>query len=194
MTISNEFNILAFAGSSREGSFNEQLIQEAISIAQGMNAKITLIHLSDFEAPIYHADKEKLGMPETIRKLRQLMIENDAIIIASPEYNASISPLLNNTLSWLSRGEQGGYSPDCFKGKHFAIMSTSPGGGGGKRGLKHLSDIIQTLGGKIVPTQTTIGNAYTYFAQKEREKNLSLVQEINELLEALNPAKTFNSI
>ena len=184
----DNFTILAFAGSSRENSYNENLIKEATSIAEGIGEKVTMIHLADFEAPIYQADLEKAnGMPETIIKLRKIMTEHDAIMIASPEYNASIPAFLKNTLDWVSRGEKGGYSPECYKDKIFAIMSASPGQGGGQRGLKHLSDIINSLGGKVISTQTSIGKAHEYFANENRPTNERLKQEVEELVEALRP-------
>lgn len=179
-------SILAFAGSTREGSYNEELIEEAANIATEMGAKVTRISLSDFPASIYQADDEKAkGMPETMRKLSQLFIEHDAIMIASPQYNASISPLLKNTLDWLSRVRGENRSHPCFDGKYFAIMSASPGKGGGREGLCHLSDIIIDIGGTIIPTRTTVGNAYDYFSEKDRTENSQLRKEVGELMDAI---------
>lgn len=188
-----DLNILAFTGSSREGSYNEQLLEEATKIAEGLGAKVTTIRLADFEAPIYDtAFEQKNGMPATLRKLRRLMIESQGIMIASPEHNASVTARLKNVIDWLSRGEEGGYSPVCFEDKAFAIMSASPGQNGGQRGLIHLSDMIQTLGGQIIPLQTSVGNAHEYFVNKDCSNYERLKQEVEALISEIATQKMPN--
>src|SRR5258708_928066 len=90
-----EIKVLAFSGSTRRDSYNQKLVEEAAKVAEGLGAKVTVIHLKDFPLPFYDADlEESEGMPEKARELRKLMIESDAIIIASPEYNRSVSGVL----------------------------------------------------------------------------------------------------
>lgn len=159
--IFSEIKVVAFSGSSREGSYNKKLIAEAVDIAKEMGASVTFIDLKDYPMPFYDADLEKTeGMPESAQKLRKLMIESDAIIIASPEYNHSIPAVLKNALDWASRTETGEFSYDAFKGKQFALMSASPGKKGGEKGLVHLRDIIEDLKGDVVPLQVCVGKAY----------------------------------
>ncbi len=182
-SLSAEVKVLAFAGSTRADSYNKKLVNDAADMARQMGATVTVIDLKDYPMPFYDGDIEsKQGLPKNAIKLRQLMIKNDAIIIASPEYNASISGVLKNALDWTSRGEKGGYSPDAFKGKKFAIMSASPGPGGGSRGLVHLRTIIEAAGGTVVPKQVTIPNAQEYFAVEKRPPNETLQEEIKQLL------------
>lgn len=163
-TLGAEPKVLAFSGSTRTDSLNTKLVQEATGIAKQMGAKITVIDLKDYPMPFYDADLEaKEGLPANAKRLRTLMIESDAIIIASPEYNSSIPAVLKNALDWASRGADGKPSRDAFKGKKFAIMSASPGGIGGARGLVHLQAIIENVGGEVVNPNVSIAQAHNAF-------------------------------
>lgn len=178
-----EIKVLAFAGSVRKDSYNKKLLGDAASIARQMGAKVTVIDLKDYPMPFYDADLEaSQGLPKNADRLRELMINSDAIIIASPEYNASISAVLKNTLDWASRDKKGGYSPQAFKGKKFAIMSASPGPGGGHRGLTHLRTILEALGGTVVKPEVSISSAHEYFGVDKRPSNPALQEEIKQLL------------
>jgi|SRR5579862_943129 len=180
MALNAQIKIVAFAGSTRADSYNKKLVNEAAAIAREMGAQVTVIDLKDYPMPLYDADYEaKQGMPESVKRLRALMIQSDALIIASPEYNASIPALLKNTLDWVSRSEQGGSARgDAFKGKKIAIMSASPGKRGGKRALVHLRTIIEDIGGTVIPEEVSIPLAQDYFSNKEKSENLALKEEI----------------
>jgi NAD(P)H-dependent FMN reductase len=187
-----EIKVLAFSGSTRADSFNKKLVLESAEIACKMGATVTVIDLKEFPMPLYDADLEaKQGMPAQAQRLRQLMIGSDAIIIASPEYNASISAALKNVLDWTSRNE-GSYSPDAYKGKRFAIMSASPGPGGGARSLAHLRAIIEAIGGNVIQNQVSIPNSYKAFDAKGKLESASqkqeLIQEIQQFLQTKAPA------
>lgn len=182
--LSAQIKVLAFAGSTRADSYNEKLVTDAVQIARQMGAKVTLINLKDYPMPFYDADVEtKQGMPKNAQRFRELMVNNDAIIIASPEYNSSIPGVLKNALDWASRGEGGNASRSAFKGKKFAIMSASPGGGGGSRGLVHLRSVIEAVGGTVVPKQVSIPNADQYFSEKGKAENPALKEELQQLLQ-----------
>src|SRR5689334_4690376 len=97
LAIFAELKVLAFAGSTRADSYNKKLVREAAEKAREMGALVTVIDLKDYPMPLYDADLEsKNGMPENVKKLRQIMMAHDAMIIASPEYNASMSAVLKN--------------------------------------------------------------------------------------------------
>lgn len=184
LPLAGEMKVLAFAGSTRADSYNKKLVQEAAALATQLGAKVTVIDLKDFPMPLYDADlEEKEGMPKNAERLRDLMIANDGVIIASPEYNASIPAVLKNALDWASRGEEGGSSRDAFKGKKFALMSASPGKGGGRRGLVHLRAIIENAGGEVVPQEVSIPSAHDYFANPKRPENPLLKLELQQLLQ-----------
>ncbi|HSX03957.1 MAG TPA: NAD(P)H-dependent oxidoreductase [Rhabdochlamydiaceae bacterium] len=181
-----EMKVLAFAGSTREDSYNKKLIREAADIARGLGAQVTVIDLKDYPMPFYDADLEaKQGLPKNAKLLRNLMIASDFIMIASPEYNSSLPPVLKNSLDWASRSDTGP-SRDAFKGKRFAIMSASPGGGGGSRALVHLRGVIQDVGGEVIEEQVSVPSAHAAFNEKIKLVNLTqrqnLVTEVQALL------------
>lgn len=184
LPLSAEKKILAFAGSTREHSFNKKLVAEAAKIAERLGATVTLIDLKDFQMPFYDADLEKQGMPPQAKRLRDLMVASDGIIISTPEYNASVSGILKNALDWASR-KDGEASRSAFKGKKFALMSAAPGKNGAKRALANLKEIIEDCGGVIVPIQLSISNANQAFdamGLKESPAKEQLVNEIKSLV------------
>jgi chromate reductase, NAD(P)H dehydrogenase (quinone) len=182
LPLSAQIKVLAFAGSTRADSYNKKLVQDAAEIARSMKASVTVIDLKDYPMPFYDGDlEEKEGMPKNAKLLQTLMIESDAIIIATPEYNASISAVLKNALDWVSRGEG---AQRAFKDKRFALMSASPGKLGGARALKQLRPIIETLGGIPTQLQVSIPDASDYFAEEKRAENPQLREEIKELLQS----------
>ncbi len=176
-------DVLVFAGSTRDGSYNKKLALESAAIAKEMGAKVTVIDLKDYSMPFYNADLEKNeGMPKNAKRFRNAMISNQVIIIAAPEYNASIPALLKNVLDWASRSEEGAYSQEAFKGKKFVIMSASPGRGGGAKGLVHLRAIIEVLGGEVIEKQVTIPQAYEKGALDSPQVKKQLQEQLTQAL------------
>jgi NAD(P)H-dependent FMN reductase len=111
--------------------------------------------------PIYNGDwEDKNGLPDAAKKLKEIFINHDGFFIASPEYNSSFSPLLKNTIDWMSRGDDG-LAP--FKGKVAAIAAASPGGLGGMRGLVPLRMLLANIGVHVVPEQMALSNASDFF-------------------------------
>ena len=136
--------ILAFAGSTRTDSFNKKLVKIAATGAMEGGADVTVIDLRDFAMPLYDGDLEQQqGLPSTARNLKDLMLSHQGFLISAPEYNSSISGVLKNTIDWVSRPSEGEEPLACFKGKVAGIMSTSPGGLGGLRGLVHVRAILE---------------------------------------------------
>ncbi len=170
-----QMNILVFAGSTREGSYNKKLSKEAAEIARRLGANVTWIDLKDYPMPFYDADVEAKGMPKNAKKLRDLMVANDMIVIASPEYNASIPAVLKNAIDWASRSD-GNASRSAFKGKKFALLSASPGKGGGARGLVHLKAIIEDVGGVVVSEQVSVPSAHAAFAEDKLPQIVSQLE------------------
>lgn len=156
--------ILAFAGSTRTDSFNKKLVKIATSGAMDGGADVTLIDLRDFAMPLYDGDFEKQqGLPPNTKKLKDLMLSNHGFLISSPEYNSSISGVLKNTIDWTSRQSEGEEPLACFKDKVAGIMSASPGGLGGLRGLVHVRAILENIGVLVIPDQISINNANEAF-------------------------------
>ncbi len=176
-------NVLLFSGSTRVDSYNKKLIVEAANIAYELGATPTIIDLKEYPIPFYDGDLEQeSGMPEHARLIRQQMVDSQVIVIASPEYNHSISAILKNVIDWTSRKEDGGSSRDAYKGKTFILLSTSTGGGGGKRGLVHLREIIKAIGGTLHEKELSIGSAKSVFDSDGTLKDPEIKSKLYELL------------
>ena len=159
---------LAFAGSARKDSYNKRLVRIAAQGAGHAGAEVTVIDLGDFSMPIFDQDLESAeGMPEKAREFKNLMVQHDGFLIASPEYNSFYSPLLKNALDWASRKESDDEPPlIAFRGKNAAIMAASPGGFGGMRGLIYLRMLLSGLGVLVLPDQVSVPGAFKAFSGK----------------------------
>ncbi len=157
--------LLFFAGSARKTSINKKLARLAAKLAGEKGADVTFIDLKDFEMPLYDGDLEdENGLTENVRELKQLFIDHDGFFIASPEYNSSISPLLKNTLDWISRvGDENEKPLVAYSGKVAALAATSPGRLGGLRGLVSLRMMLGNLGVTVIPNQVAIGSGSQAF-------------------------------
>lgn len=157
--------ILAFAGSARRQSLNRAVLQVAAEGARRAGAEVTLIDLRDYPLPIYDGDLEAdEGFPDNVRRLRDLMLEHQGFLIASPEYNGSISPLLKNVIDWCSRPVDGQDGLAPYKNKVAVLMSASPGGFGGLRALPHLRTVLSNMGAIVLPDQAAVPKAREAFA------------------------------
>lgn len=166
--------ILFLAGSARKDSLNKKLAKSAFELASELGASATFVDLKDFPMPIYDGDLEtEQGMPEKAIELKTIFIEHDGLFIASPEYNSSFSPLLKNTLDWISRPSQENEPPlSAYRGKTAAIAAASPGGLGGMRGLVPLRMMLNNISVNVIPDQLAVTNAFDSF-----DENGSLINE-----------------
>ncbi|HYF37755.1 MAG TPA: NAD(P)H-dependent oxidoreductase, partial [Prosthecobacter sp.] len=157
--------ILAFAGSTRTGSFNKKLIRIAADAARTAGADVTLIDLRDYPLPLFDGDLEDAqGLPENAKKLKELFNSHDALLISAPEYNSSITGVLKNTIDWVSR-EATDDEPALrdFTGKTATLLSASPGALGGLRGLVHLRALLGNIGVIVLPDQVSVPKAHEAF-------------------------------
>ncbi len=156
--------ILAFAGSSRDGSHNAKLLEIAVRAARAAGAEVTVVNLRELRLPLFDEDLERIeGLPEGARELKDRMLAHQGFLIACPEYNSSITPTLKNAIDWASRPVAGEAPLACFVGKVAAIMSASPGGLGGLRGLVHVRAILSNIKVLVIPDQLAVGEAQHAF-------------------------------
>ncbi len=185
--------ILALSGSIRRDALNRKLIQAAVDATRAAGGTVTLIDLADFPLPLYNGDLEdKDGLPDNALRLKTLFKDHDALLIASPEYNSSIPPLLKNTLDWVSREWQGESGLVPYQNKVAAIMAASPSALGGMRMLPHLRQILNTLGVLVLPGQFSLPHADQAFdaesgALLAPERLQSLVLELVNTTDKLAP-------
>lgn len=188
--------ILAFAGSTRESSYNKRLVSIAVNGAREAGANVKLIDLRDFPMPLFDEDLEaREGKNEFAREFKQLLIESDGILISSPEYNGSLSATLKNAIDWATRADEGeapGSLP-AFRGKVISLMSASPGGLGGLRGLVHLRAILGGLGCIMLPAQLAVSSAHDAFNaagnlknEKQQQQILNQGRELSKFIAQIN--------
>jgi NAD(P)H-dependent FMN reductase len=145
-------NILAFAGSTREQSYNRKALALAVAGAREAGANVVVADLCDYPMPIYDADRHATeGLPAGMLALRQRMMAANGLLIASPEYNASITPLLKNTIDWLSQSVEGASGSLPFQNKVCGLLGASPGAFGTIRALPHVATIFSNLGTFVLP-------------------------------------------
>ncbi len=179
--------ILVFAGSLRKDSSNKKLASIAANAARKAGAEVTYIDLKDYPLPIYDGDiEESEGLPPNALRLKELMIQSDGFILASPEYNGSISGVLKNMIDWTSRKAH----PEeiylsCFIDKMALLLSASPSPLGGLRGLVHLRSILENIYTFVLPKQKTISDSWNAFDDKGnfiRSKDQKDVEDLAETL------------
>ncbi|QDU78927.1 FMN-dependent NADPH-azoreductase [Polystyrenella longa] len=173
--------ILAFSGSTRVGSVNSLLVMIAAAGARQAGAEVTYLNLDEYPLPLFNQDLEQRGTPENLRKLQQLFVDHEGFLISSPEYNSSITPLLKNTIDWVSRPTEDLPGLAGFQGKYATLMAASPGALGGLRGLNHVRDILGNIGVTVLPQQVAVGQAFDAFTDTGDLKNESQQQRILDL-------------
>ncbi len=155
--------LLVFAGSTRQNSYNRRLAKVVADLARTAGASVTLLELAELDIPLYNADVEAQGTPPDVLHLKQTMDDHPAWIICSPEYNGSYTALLKNTLDWASSPVKGhaiwGDANRPFAGKVVGLLSASPGALGGLRSLSHLCPMLMALHCWVCPQQFALGRA-----------------------------------
>lgn len=112
--------IAGISGSLRQHSINTGILRAVKKIAADKGAEFTLVDIS--EIPLYNQDVNEQGIPASVQKAHDEIAAADAIVLACPEYNYSVSGVLKNAIDWFSRVENQG-----FNGKAVSIMGASPG-------------------------------------------------------------------
>ena len=180
--------LLFFAGSARAKSVNKRLAQLGARIADANGIAATFADLGDYPMPVYDGDLEVgEGPPENARKFKALMKVHTGIFIACPEYNAAITPLLKNTIDWVSHVRDPDEAPlEVFKTRVFALGSSSPGGMGGLRGLTTVRQSLELgLGALVLPDQFAVPKAHEAYDDNEHLKNKDSQELFKVLIQKL---------
>lgn len=176
--------LIFFAGSARKDSINKKLARSAADMAEALGAEVTYVDLRDYPMPLYDGDLEDAeGMPENAQKLKKMFVEHDGFFVASPEYNSSISPLLKNTIDWMSR--PGGVEASPYKGKIAALGASSPGAIGGLRGLIPLRLLLSHLGVHVIADQIAVSSGHEAFDEDGNLKDARQADFLKSTVETL---------
>lgn len=157
----SSLRVLVLSGSSRTGSVNTRLAALVAALVVRAGAVAESATISDFPMPPYDGDAEAdEGLPKAASALCERIAAAQALIIASPEYNASVPGVLKNAIDWVSR-----YRPQPFKDKQTLLVSASPSMVGGNRGLWALRVPLEHLGARVYPDMFSLANAHQAFTE-----------------------------
>jgi chromate reductase, NAD(P)H dehydrogenase (quinone) len=180
--------ILVLPGSLRTGSHNARLAALACKELMLADADVTRVSLADYPLPIYDADlAAKSGPPANAVKLKQLVMAHRGIFIASPEYNASITPLLKNTIDWISLvRERDEPQLAAYQNRVFALGAASPGRSGGMQSLIALRQVLAVgCRALVVPEQVTVPNAGDAFDEMDQLKDTRAAAQLKLVVQKL---------
>ena len=178
MSGDGNLEVLGFAGSLRKASYNKAALRAAQELAPPGMA-IEIFDLAPI--PLYNEDVRQQGFPPPVEDFRARIKAADALLIATPEYNHSISGVLKNAIDWASR------PPDQpFNGKPIGVMGASVGATGSVRAQIHLRQAFVFLNGLIVnQPEVLIGNAPSRFDAEGRLTDEPTREFVRKLLQAL---------
>jgi len=172
--------ILVFSASLRKNSLNTVLAKLAASVIEANGGIVDFASMEEFECVSYNGDLEVDDFkPEGARELRQRILDNDAFVIASPEYNGSMPGLLKNTIDWVSR-----YRPQPFNETHALLMSASPSMAGGNHGLWSLRIPLEKLGSNVFSAMFSLASAHKAFTPEGAIADEGLARRFQDMVVA----------
>jgi chromate reductase, NAD(P)H dehydrogenase (quinone) len=180
--------ILVIPGSLRAKSYNVRLAVLATKELMLADADVTRISLLDYPLPIYDADTaETAGPPPNAVKLKQLMSVHQGVFIASPEYNASITPLIKNTIDWVSAVRERGEAPlAAYQNRVFALGGASPGRSGATHSLLALRQVLAVgCRALVIAEQVTVPNAEQAFDDMDQLKDARAAGQLKLVIRKL---------
>ena len=181
--------VLVLAGSTRKESVNRKLARLVADTVQAAGLDATFADLRDYPMPIYDGDLEaEHGIPANAKALKELARQSDAYVITSPEYNGSYPAVLKNAIDWISRPEPGERHLEVFAGKLAAILSASPGPGGGRRVLRQLRELLEMMRVTVVPQELAVARANEAFDSAGRLQRTEDIEGLQSLVDGLTHA------
>lgn len=180
--------ILVIPGSLRAASYNGRLAALATKALTLADADVTRISLLDYPLPIYDADlAEKSGPPQNALRLKRLISAHHGVFIASPEYNASLTPLLKNMIDWISVVREGG-EPQlaAYQNRVFALGGASPGRSGAMQSLSALRQVL-AVGCRafVIAEQVSVPNAAHAFDDMDELRDVRAAGELKIVVRKL---------
>ncbi|WP_368508961.1 NADPH-dependent FMN reductase [Bradyrhizobium lupini] len=179
--------ILIIPGSLRTGSHNAKLAAVAAYAFDQAGVDVTRISLADFPLPIYDGDLQaKSGVPKHAINLKRMIGAHDGVLIVSPEYNASVPPLLKNAIDWVSRVHEL-HEPrgEVFRNRVFALAGASQSRLGAARALQALRLILTSCHANVIASQLTLAFADQAYDDMDRLKHEGDIAALKELVRQL---------
>ncbi len=170
--------VLGIVGSLRNNSFNRALLEGAAAfLPEGMEFEAFEIN----DLPHYNQDVEDTQIPQIVETLRQKVHSADAILIATPEYNGSVTGALKDALDWASRP----YGEGAFEGKPVALIIGVSGNRGGRSAANHLSTIMDYMDARMIGEPLVVQLVSQKFNSKGRLIDTSTISKIKELVSSM---------
>jgi chromate reductase len=180
--------ILVIPGSLRTGSHNARLAALAVKELTLAEAEVTRISLEDYPLPLFDADLAAgSGLPQPAVALKHMLMAHHGVFITSPEYSASVTPLIKNTIDWISRvRDPGEPTYAAFRGRVFAIGSAAASSGGGVFSLMALRQILELgCGALVIPEQVSVPRAEQAFDDMDYLKDENLAAALKTMARRL---------
>ncbi|HEX6372767.1 MAG TPA: NAD(P)H-dependent oxidoreductase [Longimicrobium sp.] len=182
-----EVRFLVLGASLGSRSLNNRLAELAARVVEQKGGIAERARIADFDCPFYDADLDaETGPPVGARSFCERLKSADALIVASPEYNASMPGAIKNLIDWVSR-----FRPQPFNGKQALLLSASPSMVGGNRGLWALRVPLEHLGMRVYPDMFSLAQAHQAFDENGdlandtlRERFASTLDCFMDLVEA----------
>jgi chromate reductase, NAD(P)H dehydrogenase (quinone) len=176
--------VLGISGSLRRDSHNSKLLRTA---AELLPSGVELEVYEGLKAiPPYDADDEQ-SVDAAVTELREAIADADAVLVATPEYNASIPGVLKNALDWVSRP----HATNSLRGKPAAVVGASTGMFGAVWAQAETRKILQTIGARVVDRELPVAEADERFDAdgslsdpELRELYAELLADLAEAVEA----------
>ena len=179
--------ILVIPGSLRTGSLNARLAAAAAHQFVQAGAEVTRISLADFPLPLYDGDlQSKSGVPKNAINLKRMIGAHHGVLIVTPEYNASVPPLVKNTIDWVTRVQDAHETRgQVFRGRAFAIAAASESRLGGMRALAALRLILSACHATVIPNQLALSFAEQAYDEMDRLKLSADIEALKALVRQL---------
>jgi chromate reductase len=177
--------ILGISGSLRRDSHNSRLLAATASL---LPEGVELVLFGQLDAiPPFNEDEEH-RTPPAVAALKEAIAQADAVLIATPEYNASIPGVLKNALDWVSRP----VATTPLMGKPAAVIGTSTSLFGAVWAQAELRKVLSTIGARVVDRELPIPQAEEALGadglpldQDSREALSATLDELRELAQGL---------
>ena len=171
--------LLGISGSLRKGSYNSMLVREAARVF-GPDE----FAFADMNLPLFNEDVEAEGIPASVETITQQIIDADAIVISTTEYNKGPSGVMKNMLDWVSRPR-----PAPMVGKPVAVLSAAAGGAGGQRAKSHMYlYLIPFKVNLVFNPEVNLGNAGACFDEDGKLTHEPTMKALEGLMAELKAA------
>ncbi len=171
--------VLAISGSLRRDSHNTTLLRAAADVLPSPAEPEFFDGLR--EVPPYDQDDDVEPAPAPVRRLREAIASADAILFATPEYNASLPGQLKNAIDWASRPK----GTASLLGKPVAVIGASTGTFGGVWAQAELRKVLGTAGARVIDRELPVAKADEAFGESGRLEDRELNQQLEEILAEL---------